>query len=150
MQTYDLPAVHPEGDGPWADEPDMAVWVDPTTDLNCLVIRGPLGSLFGYVGVSLEHPWHGGDWKLYRDEVEVHGGLNFSGYLPVPAPLPADLWWFGFDCAHAQDESPNLVAELARLGHRSNPKLHNFRKYRTFAYVQGEVTDLADQISVGR
>jgi hypothetical protein len=38
--------------------------------------------------------------------VDVHGGLTFSdGHHEYP--VASDLWWFGFDCAHAGDDFPN-------------------------------------------
>src|SRR5690606_28176723 len=45
--------------GPWDGEPDKAVWVDETTGLDCMIVRGPVGALCGYVGVKEGHPWHG-------------------------------------------------------------------------------------------
>lgn len=46
-------------DGPWQNEPDKVVWVDPLTDLDCMIIRNQSGVLCGYVGVPEAHPWHG-------------------------------------------------------------------------------------------
>ena len=39
---------------------------------------------------------------------DVHGSLTFSGkgYWPDADP---DLWWFGFDCAHAGDDDLSLL-----------------------------------------
>ena len=38
--------------GPWDDEPDRVEWrVPELPQLACLVVRGPLGSWCGYVGV---------------------------------------------------------------------------------------------------
>lgn len=87
------------GRGPWQDEPDKAVWVDEKTGLDCLLVRGPVGALCGYVGVPEDHPWHGRDYSASDhicdetcDEgycskrhdgspdsiVNVHGGLTFA------------------------------------------------------------------------
>lgn len=54
---------------------------------------------------------------------DVHGGLTFSGN-GNNYPTDGDEWWFGFDCAHADDD----------------PTIHNE------AYVLGECERLADQI----
>ena len=35
---------------------------------------------------------------------DVHGGVTYSGKSDN-YPVPSDLWWFGFDCAHAGDQS---------------------------------------------
>lgn len=40
------------------------VWTDEATGLLCLIRKGSLGSLCGYVGVSHGHPWAG---KSYND-----------------------------------------------------------------------------------
>ena len=63
--------------GPWDSEPDKIQWRDEATGLPCLIVRGPAGSLCGYVGVAPGHPWHG---KHYDDgcDVDVHGGLTFA------------------------------------------------------------------------
>lgn len=47
------------GDGPWANEPDKMQWVDPVTNLPCLIVRGPVGALCGYVGVPASHAAYG-------------------------------------------------------------------------------------------
>lgn len=46
------------GNGPWNHEPDKKQWLDPETGLSCLIVRGPMGALCGYVGVSEDHPAH--------------------------------------------------------------------------------------------
>jgi hypothetical protein len=125
------------GEGPWQSEPDKAVWVDEATGLDCLIVRGPVGALCGYVGVAEGHPWfgkgysycleHGPDcedsWNHRNTgEVEVHGGLTFAGpcaesedpsvhicHVPQPG-RPEKVWWFGFDCAHAWDEAPGMAS----------------------------------------
>jgi hypothetical protein len=151
VRTWQFPEVHPPIAGPWADEPDKAQWIDSATGLDCLIVRsGSSGALCGYVGVPPEHPWHG----LYFDavDVQVHGGLTFAdrceewaedgrGVCHVPEPgRPADVWWFGFDCAHAFDLAPAYE-------HRSPPVFGRDDVYRDFAYVQAEVTQLAAQIA---
>ena len=63
--------------GPWDSEPDKVQWLDETTGLPCLIVRGPVGSLCGYIGVSSSHPFFGKDY----DDVsaDAHGGLTFAG-----------------------------------------------------------------------
>lgn len=63
-------------EGEWNDEPDKIQWLDEATGLPCLIVRGPVGALCGYVGVAPEHAFHG---KGYDDlDVDVHGGLTFA------------------------------------------------------------------------
>jgi hypothetical protein len=50
------------GAGPWQDEPDKRQWTDAVTGLPCLIVRGPIGALCGYVGVSSDHPLHGREY----------------------------------------------------------------------------------------
>jgi len=151
-------------DGPWKAEPDKVQWINPTTDLDCLIVRGPSGALCGYVGVPPQHPWHGQGYSECRTadcgevwcsehspecRVAVHGGLTYSrgcdeenpeGICHIPAPgRPADVWWFGFDCSHAWDISP----ERLQYGF----SLHGDETYRDIVYVKGEVASLAEQIA---
>lgn len=141
-------------EGPWADEPDKAVWVHPN-GLDCMIHRGPSGALCGYVGVPEDHPLFGTSY----DEVgvDVHGGLTYSnkcqegedpafGICHVPQPgRPDNVWWFGFDCAHCDDFTPRTDALLRK--HGADIDLFPGKEhYRTFAYVEAEVNRLAEQI----
>lgn len=137
----------PTADGPWQDEPDKIQWIDPDTDLDCLISRGPSGALCGYVGVPPGHPWHGMDYE--KPDVEVHGGLTYAascdegGHIcHVPAPgRPSDVWWLGFDCAHLGDLCPRYM-DLSGW-----PKHSPRETYCDVAYVQAEVTKLARQVA---
>lgn len=90
-----------------------------------------------------------GDLKASPDVVfEVHGGLTFSGgcketddpsrficYVPDSGE-PDDVWWFGFDCAHSGDVSPGYDRFFRDAD----------AAYRTLAYVEGQVAELARQL----
>lgn len=39
--------------GVWDSEPDKIQWQDAETGLPCLIVRGPVGALCGYVGVVI-------------------------------------------------------------------------------------------------
>lgn len=89
-------------EGPWDDEPDKVQFADAETGYPCLIVRGILGNLCGYVGVPSSHPWYG---LVYGECVrgctdeycghcpdnltDVHGGLTFSGYC---ADTSHDAW----------------------------------------------------------
>lgn len=61
---------------------------------------------------------------------DVHGGLTYSdGSLPG---RDGDFWWYGFDCAHADDFTPK---------HPSGGV------YRDFDYVKRQTNDLAEQLA---
>lgn len=157
-KTWNYPDRHPDFPGPWDGEPDKVQWVDPDTDLDCLIVRNYTGALCGYVGVPPGHPWHG---KLYMEiegDVEVHGGLTFSSLCEevseedmdtvaaichVPAPgRPAEVWWLGFDCAHSiTDVIPRIYQQYPNDFH-----LGAHETYKDIAYVTGECKFLAAQV----
>lgn len=85
------------GDGPWQSEPDKLQWQDKATGYPCLIVRGPVGALCGYVGVPKTHQLHGvgysdcpkgcgQDWCDHRPEsfLEAHGGITFAGGCSHP------------------------------------------------------------------
>lgn len=159
------------GEGPWNNEPDKAQWVDEATGLDCLAVRNMGGGFWcGYVGVPKGHPAYGkgyNDVRMHDDEyLGVHGGLTYSNtcageicHEPEPG-RPDDVWWLGFDCAHAGDFSPQ---NNSYVGH---PTLGEFYKepydhflaeklsqvdllrptYRTFEFVQEQCRHLAQQL----
>lgn len=202
------------GPGPWNDEPDKRQWQDEATGLPCLIVRGPVGALCGYVGVPPDHPAYGlspsgapaPEYEAYHDavreqmretfkekrgaenheavrealmalpeppakvpdigdrveEIDVHGGLTYaagcSGHIcHVPAEgEPDNVWWFGFDCAHAGDLCPQM--EMARKGFKhlmpslppeleaAMEKMDMRDVYRDAAYVAAECASLAKQL----
>lgn len=92
-----------------------------------------------------------------------NGGLTYSdacqedrpeavAVCHVPEPgRPADLWWFGFDCAHAFDIVPAMELRMRQLGEpRLLPEWAEpdwvRSTYRTMPYVKGEVAQLAAQL----
>lgn len=148
------------GPGPWDNEPDKVSWTDPATGRPCLIVRGPIGALCGYVAVDPGHPLHGAGYDEVPDEVHdaAHGGLTFAdacahsedeahGICHVPQPgQPEDVWWFGFDCAHHMDLVPGTDATRAHYGlgpmHSSFPET-----YRTIRYVAGRCRSLASALA---
>lgn len=82
-------------------------WVDQRYTLDgvqCLVMTRGDGLINGYVGIDHEHPWYE---KEHTDiDVDVHGGLTFSGVKHQAlgdTGMLNPLWWLGFDTAHAGD-----------------------------------------------
>lgn len=129
--------------GPWENEPDKRQWLDPATGLPCLIVRGPVGALCGYVGVPRSHPAYEKD---YDDvDVDVHGGLTFASKCShgseergvchkVDDGDDDDVWWLGFDCAHYGDLRPSYEIPGGD------------REYRSIEYVTREVEGLALQL----
>lgn len=134
---------------PWAGEPDKVQWIDPSTDLDCLIVRNHMGALCGYVGVPPEHPFFNAP---YDDvPVDVHGGLTFAGECDpsegadkichVAAPGRAEVYWLGFDCGHFSDLVPAMLHDAAPPHPRYGPH------YRNLAFVVSEIEDLAEQLA---
>jgi len=134
--------------GEWDDEPDKIQWQDEETGMPCLIVRGPMGALCGYVGVSSSNKFFHMNYDDVDGDIHVHGGLTFSnGCEPDadetkhichrPAAGEEDhVWWFGFDCAHSNDYAPKM-----RSNHYSWAGT-----YRDIAYVQNECRALASSL----
>lgn len=155
MQTWTNKHGADLGGGPWEWEPDKAVWVDEATGLDCMIHRGRMGALCGYVGVGPDHPLHGKDYNTLN--VDVHGGLTYADgcqegddpainvcHIPQPG-RPDDVWWFGFDCGHFHDFVPGLDKILRE---RNAPDVFSDTVYRDFDYAKTEVESLAAQLKV--
>ena len=156
------------GAGPWDGEPDRFAW--RSDGVPCLVQRSPLGAWCGYVGVQPSHPWFGKSLDECAEDLSgvvvrpsVHGGVTYAaacapehGICHVPEPgEPDDLWWIGFDCAHAGDLVPGLEATLREVRERTGASVPIAEQsalpewlrstYRTIAYAKLHVEGLADQ-----
>jgi hypothetical protein len=103
--------------------------------LECMTKLSPVGIPCGYVAVPESHPDYG---KHYDDleDIEVHGGLTFSGYWEN---LCDGLWYFGFDCGHADDidNPPDIVPEYP----------HRLRYNKSMGYVERQTRRLAEQLA---
>lgn len=65
--------------------------------------------------------------------LDCHKGLTFSGGFQ-PDYDQKELWWFGFDCAHAGDLAPGLLHGEGDV-------------YRDMSYVIAETENLAKQLA---
>lgn len=154
------------GPGLWQHEPDRVFWLQD--GLACVIQRTHLGALCGYVGVPPGHACHGmsdssNNWPF----VNPHGGVTWTGEPPGDVvaflcdlavngqPLDIASWWFiGFDCAHAGDISPAMVA-LTRNRQRETDdeiqmalaKSWPSDTYKDVDYVLDEVNRLREQIA---
>lgn len=158
METIQYTYVNRKGwdNGEWDQEPDKIQFEDPNTKLPCLIVRNPMmGFLCGYVGVPEGHPYFGKD----SDEIDIacHGGLTFSNFCAQddkehgichrPAPgEPDKVWWLGFDCGHAFDLGPGMVANLKKAGVDYKPWCGD--QYRDLAYVKAQCASIAKQLAL--
>lgn len=149
------------GDGPWADEPDRLEWRDDKTGLPCLALRSPvLGAWCGYVAIPPGHPWHGADYCDLEVYAAHGGGLTFAGpcdpgegpdqicHVPMPGE-PDDVYWIGFDCGHATDVAPAMVAYNRRHGLTWMSALDETvgATYKTLEYVKTICTLVAYEVA---
>lgn len=142
--------------GPWDDEPDKVQWVDSETGLDCLIVRNHFGALCGYVGVTEGHPLF--EQHYETPEVEIHGGLTFTDFCTPGEPVEGichvaapgrdgRVWWFGFDCAHAFDVQPGMLAfEMKHMPDLIGSK-YEISAYRDIDYAVSETLDLAKQVA---
>lgn len=149
--------------GPWDGEPDRVQW--QSSGLACLAVRNRSGNWCGYVGVPREHPFYGVSYSAYEDggdgetcdyrsliNVEVHGGLTYADKCAEDGPichvaepgLPEDVWWLGFDTAHAGDLSPVSRSDYMRGLY---PALAEYETYKDLAYAKRETESLAEQLA---
>jgi hypothetical protein len=61
----------------------------------------------GYVAVERMHPYWGKNYDAAAlSEIDIHGGLTFSSRGEKGSRWKnRKLWWLGFDCSHAWDET---------------------------------------------
>lgn len=100
-----------------------------------------LGLMIAMLSGSAETP-------TMTSAIDVHGGVTYTDRCQAGGKIchvaqpgePEDVWWIGFDCAHAGDVTPS---------HRSRgyPRFDSYESYRTVDYVRAEVTSLASQLA---
>jgi hypothetical protein len=134
-------------DRPWEHEPDHEEWVHDLTGYKCTIWRHPThGSLNGYVAIPKGHRCHGSNYDWFNDrDVEVHGGLTYS-----ELDKETGEWVVGFDCNHANDFAPKMVALIFKYSSDADAEreLENHGKYKDWAYVKEEVCSLARQLKM--
>jgi hypothetical protein len=112
--------------GPWDNEPDFDQF--KCHEMTCALIRSPLGSWCGYVGVDAHHPLFGCTTAEADMALHVHGGVTFTGIGRN------HRWLIGFDCAHAYDLIPSLPASC------------QWGEYKSQWYAEGQARYLAQQL----
>jgi hypothetical protein len=129
MDSYILP------DGVWSqdfiDYP-LSNYEFEYRGYECSASRTPtLQSWVGYVQLPSTHPDFG---KHYSNiDVDVHGELTYSREGKI-----------GFDCAHAYDIVPGLMALYQHF--KLSVPFPSFRTYKDYAFVTKELEKLVDQL----
>jgi hypothetical protein len=101
----------------------------------CMTRKTDMGIPCGYVGIPESHPYHGRHYNTIED-IEVHGGLTFSGYWQG---IERILWWLGFDCGHAWD--------IDNLPYTVPTPPYVFKSNKSQEYVEAETRSLAEQLA---
>lgn len=94
-----------------------------------------MGIACGYVGLPRSHPYHGKRYDAIND-IQVHGGLTFSGY---GKGWNDGLWYLGFDCGHAFD--------LDDLPTSLTAPPYVLKSKRSDEFVREQTKRLAEQLS---
>lgn len=83
---------------------------------------------------------------------QCHGGITYSGGGEKSEyPIESELWWFGFDCAHAGDEKDfNALMEKFPQNQNYTRQMMRYQiggeTVRSLEYVQDECRNLAEQL----
>lgn len=110
--------------------------------LRFMVWELPTGYRNGYVEVPPDHPFFGKEFDHIAADLEVHGGLTFSGSIYTDTD-----WWLGFDCHHWLDKPDPTIVGGAHLPFLGLFPSDNFGEIRSNAYVENECRGLARQIA---
>lgn len=128
---------------PWKTEPDFFEFVDEDTGYRCFIQRHPeLKHLCGYVELPKEHKLYGKDNMDNEEifnEIDVHGGVTYTGEIRFKQPNYTIDYVVGFDCGHWTDYVP------FSLPWGMNKIIAN-ETYKDIEYVTNECKNLAKQL----
>jgi hypothetical protein len=123
----------------WETEPDFLEFIDEDTRYKCFIGRhSTLGHLCGYVELPKEHKLYDNisEENIYNNfNLEVHGGVTFTGRKQFKKQNIIIDNVIGFDCAHCGDFSPY-----------GNLMYYEYEEYRDIGYVINECKKLAKQL----
>lgn len=129
---------------PWETEPDFLEFIDESTGYRCFIQRHPeFKHLCGYVELPKEHKLYGKDYMDNEEifnEIDVHGGVTYTGEIRFKQQDYTIDYVVGFDCAHAGDYSPYFLPFLGM-----NKRIAN-ETYKDIEYVTNECKNLAKQL----
>ena len=113
-------------------------------DFKCILMVHETPSMrwyTGYVGVSSPHPFYGKGYDDVELEVEIHGGLTYAGEGMESWKEMGDLWFLGFDTAHAQDD---VYSEAYLAEH---PDFPVFKGYKGHRWTPDEVAEETEKLA---
>lgn len=143
------------GEGLWQREPDLVEWRHES-GLALLMNRSSTGAWCGYVGLPPPHRYYARHYGKIEENAS-HQGLTFADYGGGHiSHTPRDgesreVWWIGFDCAHAWDLAPAMEALTRSVMPEFTGYLREGRMdvYRDLDYVRANVEDLAAEMAAG-
>jgi hypothetical protein len=101
---------HNWSDGQWLNEPDLFIWVDPASQMPCIIIRdADFGHLKAYIGVQASKELGG------LTSLPLPQEINWkTAYLNIPDAVPGlneainsgQWWWAGFHGMGIDDTLP--------------------------------------------
>jgi hypothetical protein len=121
---------------------------------SCCVLALKAGYRCGYVGVEKSHPWYGLNYRhgqngQYNDKSspvhlskEIHGEITYSASRKdYPLNNHANLWWFGFDCDHDDDNKDlDLLGDVRESW--PNDEGNHYNNCADVKYLDDVVTDV--------
>lgn len=146
----------------WETEPDLVSLVHGKYHL-VIWRHDEFGQLNGYVGVRHSHPCYGKDMHNRSiSNLYVHGGITFTEKL-IRDGFKKNLWYIGFDTAHAFDYAPRLERIKDEMRESGDPFMEmidnlfsNFSNvvqmpmgknlYKDIDFVSKEVVSLQEQL----
>lgn len=101
------------------------------------------GNIIGLFAAALKEDRREKTYPLSLS-IQCHGGLTFASHdlSGIELGLFGDVWWFGFDTAHADDLKPFLNEIDLKYSTYDSENI-----YRDFEYVTEETKRLAEQLS---
>lgn len=144
------------GEGEWINEINRLEFKHAGFD--CLINRNQFLAWCGYVGIPKTHPCYGKEILMqdYTLPEGVHGGVSYSQechelICHQTENKEDNLWWIGFDCAHAYDLIPYLNHIRKKWGGNWQKieldcNIKYMDVYRNIDYVTNETKNLAEQL----
>jgi len=125
---------------PWETEPDFLEFVDESTGYRCFIRRHlELKHLCGYVELPEKHKLYGSFSEENFYNIEVHGGVTYTGRREFEQLNYIADYVLGFDCGHAGDLSPYFLT-------RGMSQAAWYETYKDIDYVTNECKNLAKQL----
>ena len=100
---------------------------------------------------------NGTDYMSPECYFDVHGGITYAdGGDNSKYPVESNLWWFGFDCAHCDDENDYdavlkyglMTQEDYNYLTQRELKYSTYGVIRTKEYVKSQCESFADQLNM--